>query len=136
MKAVVAFERHTGLSYPAIQNVIERKARDFPNAPIAIEQNAMGITVIQNLNLPAHRIIPFTTSALSKARALEGIQYALERGELKAHPDECAQLFTELRNYQIPDEHVQQDSVMALAIACDCAPQVYAQGRVMAVFEF
>jgi hypothetical protein len=136
MKIVVAFERHTGLSYPAIQNVIEQKARDFPNAPIAIEQNAMGITVIQNLNLPAHRIIPFTTSALSKARALEGIQYALEQGLLKAHPDECAQLFTELRNYQIPDEHVQQDSVMALAIACDCAPQVYAQGRVMAVIQF
>jgi hypothetical protein len=31
---------------------------------------------------------------------------------------------------------VQQDSVMALAIACDCAPQVYAQGRVLAIYEF
>jgi len=54
----------------------------------------------------------------------------------EAHPEECAQLFTELRNYQIPDEHVQQDSVMALALACDCAPQIYAPGRVMAVLEF
>ncbi len=69
-----------------IQNVIERKPRDFPSAPIAIEQNAMGITVIQNLNLPAYRIIPFTTSVLSKARALEGIQYALEQGLLKSPP--------------------------------------------------
>jgi len=132
----VDFQRYTGLSYPEIQGRIDHHALVFPTTTLAIEQNSMGITVIQNLKTPAHRIIPFTTSALSKARALEGIQYALERGELKAHPEECAQLFTELRNYQIPDEQVQQDSVMALAIACDCAPQVYAPGRVMAVLEF
>jgi hypothetical protein len=136
MLFAVSYERHTGFSYPEIQRAIERKAYEFPNAPLAIEANSMGITVIQNLNLPPHRIIPFTTTALSKARAIEGVASALENQTLRAHPEECAQLIRELRDYQVPDEYVVQDSVMALAIAIDCAPQVFTLGRVGRILNF
>jgi hypothetical protein len=136
MLAVVNFERYTGLSYPEIQARIDNHASTFPRAMLAIEQNSMGITVIQNLKTPSHRIIPFTTSALSKATAIEALASALEGATLFAHEDDCPQLFRELRGYQVPDEYVQQDCVMALAIAIKCAPKMLTQGRVLGVFNF
>jgi hypothetical protein len=96
----------------------------------------MGITVIQNLKTPAHRIIPFTTSALSKASAIEGLSSALENQTLKAHPDDCEPLIRELRDYQVPDEHVVQDCVMATAIAIACAPQIFTLARMRPIIEF
>jgi hypothetical protein len=136
MLFVVDFQRYTGLSYPEIQGRIDHHALVFPTTTLAIEQNSMGITVIQNLKTPAHRIIPFTTSALSKASAIEGLSSALENQTLKAHPDDCEPLIRELRDYQVPDEHVVQDCVMATAIAIACAPQIFTLARMRPIVEF
>jgi hypothetical protein len=135
LKLVVKFQRVTGYSYPAIQNLIEQCALDFPRAPLVIEANSMGATVIGNLNCPAWQIVPFHTTQVSKARVIEGLSYHLEQQLLKAHPDDCPALFSELRGYTVPDAYVQQDAVMATAIAIDQAPVVYNPGRVMAVVQ-
>jgi Terminase RNaseH-like domain len=125
---VVKFERYTGLTYPEIQARIEQRSRDFPRAPIVIEANSMGATVIGNLKSPAWQIVPFTTTQVSKARIIEGLSSALENQLLKAHPDDCPALFSELRAYAVPDTYVVQDAVMATAIAIDQAAIVYSQG--------
>jgi hypothetical protein len=135
MMLVVKFERVVGYSYPQIQRMIERRAADFPRAPVVIEANSMGATVIGNLQCPAWQIVPFHTTQVSKARVIEGLSYHLEQQLLKAHPEDCETLFSELRSYTVPDAYVQQDAVMATAIAIDQAPVVYNQGTVMAVVQ-
>ncbi len=132
---VVNFERYTGLTYPEIQNRIDAHARMFPTTTLAIESNSMGITVIQNLKTATYRIIPFATTALSKAQAIEGLSSALENATLFAHEPDCAQLFRELRDYQIPDTWVQQDCVMSIAIAIACLPKLLLQGRLLTPFQ-
>jgi Terminase RNaseH-like domain len=134
VKHIVKFERAVGFSYPQIQRLIEDRARDFPRSVIVIEANSMGATVIGNLKIPAWQVVPFHTTATSKARLIEGIAWHLEQRMLYAHTDDCPELYSELRNYTIPDDYVSQDCVMAVGIALDQVPVVYNQGRVMGVF--
>ena len=40
-----------------------------------------------------------------------------------------------MRGYQLPDDNVEQDSVIALAIALEHAPHAHRGGRILAVIE-
>lgn len=130
---VANLERYVGLSYPLIQAHIMEAHRKF-NGPTVIESNAMGLAVIQNLNLPEHEVIPFNTNQTSKARIIEGLAARIANNELQYDPHLCEQLDTELRGYVFPDDNIVQDCCMALMIACDQAHQTYSkQGRILGV---
>ena len=96
-----------------------------------IEDNAAGQAVRENLKLPEHQVIGFTTSPSSKARIIQQLNVALQNWVIKWDPNECPQLDAEMRGYQLPDDNVEQDSVMALAIALEHAPQAHRGARVI-----
>jgi hypothetical protein len=59
----------------------------------------------------------------------------LENGCLKI-PAECEQMYRELRGYQLPDTHIVQDSIMALAIGIEYAGKAQSLiGRIMSVLH-
>jgi hypothetical protein len=133
---VAGYWRFVGLSYPAIQNAIETIAASYPGAPVVVEANSIGQAVIDNLET-ANRVIPFHTGETSKARAIEKLASALQSQHLQFPKNDLTQLYAELVGYVRPDDHVVQDSVMALALAIDQAPEAYSAknrpGRVMSV---
>jgi Terminase RNaseH-like domain/Homeodomain-like domain len=133
---VAGYWRYVGLTYPTIQSHIMRVAHEYPGAPVVIEANAMGQAVIENISIP-NRVIPFFTSATSKARAIEQLARKLQHWELQFDARELTQLHNELAGYTLPDDYVVQDSVMSLAIAIDQAPEAYSAknqpGRLMSV---
>jgi hypothetical protein len=133
---VAHYERHIGLSYPDIGHRIEDVCRVYYPAPCVIESNSMGAAVIGHLQV-ANRVIPFATTQVSKARAIQALVSQMQRWELQYDRLDLPQLDAELRGYQLPDENVVQDSVMALAIGVDSAPEAYSAknrpGRVMSV---
>lgn len=97
-----------------------------------IENNSIGAAVADNLSIPEHRLRRFTTSQASKERIIEALRLRLQLQVIKFQPS-LKQLASELRDYQLPDTNVVQDSVMALAIALEHAPEAQAfksSGRV------
>ena len=135
---VAGYWRYVGLSYPAIQSHISRIAALYPYAPVVIEANSMGITVIENLSI-ANRIIPFHTGEASKARAIEKLAQKLQSCELQFPKEDLTQLYAELVSYARPDDYLVQDSVMSLALAIDQAAEAFSPknrpGRVMTVMQ-
>jgi hypothetical protein len=112
---VVHYVRLRENPYPFIQAEIEATHRAYPG-PTVIEKNAAGEAVIENLNIPEYEVEGWTTSNTSKARIISKLDVALQNQLIKWDPNACSQLDAEVRGYQIPDDHVVQDSVMALAI--------------------
>ena len=131
---VVAYRRLRGVSYPEIQREIEAMHKAYPGIT-AIEKNAAGGAVLENLNLPEHELAGFTTTKSSKARIIQQLKLQMQGWLLKWDPEACSQLDAEMRGYQLPDDNVVQDSVMALAIALELAPQAHL-GRVLPVIYF
>jgi hypothetical protein len=131
---VVAYRRLRGVSYPEIQREIEALHRAYHGITV-IEDNAAGEAVRENLDLPQHEVVGFRTTASSKARIIEQLQIAVQSGVIKWDAAECPQLDAEMRGYQRPDDDVVQDSVIALAIALEHAPQVHT-GRVLDIIYF
>jgi hypothetical protein len=133
---VAHYVRRVGLSYPQIGVELTRVCTDYFPAQVVIESNAMGQAVIDHLEVK-NRVIPFATTATSKARAIEALASALQHLSIQYDGRALTQLDSELRGYQVPDENVVQDSVMSLAIAIDSAPEAYSAknrpGRVMSV---
>jgi hypothetical protein len=133
---VAHYVRRTGLTYPQIGTELTRVCMDFYPAPVVIEANSMGQSVIDHLEVK-NRVIPFTTSATSKARIIQGLASALQHMQLQYDRRALPQLHNELLGYQVPDDYIVQDSVMALAIGIDGAPEAYSAknrpGRVMSV---
>lgn len=131
---VVEYVRLREISYPEIQARIVAMDKDYPGPALGVEANAAGEAVLENLDLPEERIksAKFTTSKASKARILNELKIRLQEQTLKWDPDACTQLDTEMRGYQEPDDSVIQDSVMALAIAEEYAPNAHAGGRLAA----
>ena len=66
---------------------------------------------------------------------IANLQVVLQNELLKWDPNQCPQLNAEMSGYLIPDDNVIQDSVVALAIAEECASKAFIQGRVMGVIE-
>lgn len=112
---VVAFERHLRRSYPDQASSIEARHQAYPGETW-VESNGVGDPLIQFLTVPAK---PFVTTALSKRNAIDALKLLLQRGELISPliPEWRA----ELTLYQRNDEQLQQDTVMAAAIAAAMA---------------
>jgi len=130
---VVAHKRLRGVRYPEIQHAIETLHHAYPGITV-IEDNAAGEAVRENLNLPEHQVIGFRTTPSSKARIIQQLKIAVEGWCIKWDADACPQLDAEMRGYQLPDDNVIQDSVIALAIALEHAPTAHL-GRVLGVFQ-
>lgn len=131
---VVGYTRLRNVRYPDIQREIEKTHRTWLG-PTAIEKNSAGEAVLENLNIPEHELRGFSTSKSSKARIIAQLEVALQNQLLKWDPTACEQLDSEMRGYQIPDDGVVQDSVIALAIAEEFAPEAHYQGRVVGVIS-
>jgi len=100
-----------------------------------IEDNAAGQAVRENLNLPEHQVLGFTTNRSSKARIIEQLKIAVQNWTIKWDPEAVPQLNAEMRGYQLPEANVEEDSVVALAIALEHAPHAYQGGRVLGVIR-
>jgi hypothetical protein len=97
--------------------------------------NAAGEDVRENLDLPEHQVIGFTTNASSRARIIQKLRIAIQRWLIQWDSDLHPQLDAEMRGYQLPDDNVVQDSVIALAIALEHAPHAYQGGRILGVIQ-
>jgi len=119
--------------YPQIQRAIQDLHRAFAASSFTvIEDNAIGAAVADNLTIPEHQLRRFTTSKMSKERIIEALRAQLQLQLIKFHPS-LKQVESELRDYQLPDTNVVQDSVMALAIALEYAAEAQgfpARGRI------
>jgi hypothetical protein len=119
--------------YPQIQRAIQDLHRAFAASSFTvIEDNAIGAAVADNLAISAHQLRRFTTSKTSKERIIEALRAQLQFQLIKFHPS-LKQLESELRDYQLPDTNVVQDSVMSLAIALEHAIEArgfQARGRI------
>ena len=119
--------------YPQIQRAISDLHRAFAASSFTvIEDNAIGAAVADNLDIPQHQLRRFTTSQTSKERIIEALRSQLQLQLVKFHPS-LKQLESELRDYQLPDTNVVQDSVIALAITLDHAAEAQAfqaRGRI------
>ena len=122
---VACYVRLTG-DYPQIQKAIEDLHTAFARSSFTvIEVNAIGAAVADNLAIPVHQLRRFTTSRASKERIIEALRRHLQLQLLTFSPT-LTQLASELRDYQLPDTNCVQDSVMALAIALEYAPEAQA----------
>ena len=116
-----------------IQHEIEAMHHAWPGLTV-IEDNAAGQAVRENLNLPEHKVIGFTTTASSKARIIQQLRIAVQHWHITWHPEVCPQLDAEMRGYQLPDDNVVQDSVIALAIALEHAAHAHQGGRILGIY--
>lgn len=138
---VVDYVRLRGKPYPYIQRMIERHWEQYgggSRSTLLVEKNGPGEAVIENLELP-ERIIEaakFSTGVASKARIINGLTVAIEHHELEYSKEQWPQLDAELRGYQIPDDDVTQDSVMALAIAVDGSRSRSGRGKVRRIIKW
>lgn len=108
---VVAYERHLRLDYPAQASAIEARHRAYPGRTV-VESNGVGDPLIQFLTV---RVEEFQTTALSKRNALDALKLLLQRRELIS--PRIVEWERELTVYQDADAQLQQDTVMASAIA-------------------
>jgi hypothetical protein len=115
---VVEYVRLRGVPYPSLQGTIERLHKRYPGTTF-IEQNGPGEAVYENVNIPEGEKQLFKTTQQSKWRIIEGLQLALESRSIRWDPVAWPQLDSEIRTYQVPDQGIVQDSVMALAIGVD-----------------
>lgn len=122
---IVAFERHEGWGYPAIQKAIEKRHRAYIGGTTGVESNGPGDPVIANLDIQAEEL--FLTER-SKHQAITALQLAIEHGRLKFDIPELA---AELKRYRRADKKLVQDCVMAAAGACYLADNVpvYTSGQ-------
>jgi hypothetical protein len=132
---VVEQRRFQGIPYAPLGLEIERLARDYPRAPVAIEMSGIGAAVRGNLSLPDQRIVEFWTTVRSKARIIGNVAVALQNQELKYDQRQCPNLRTELLGYMSDDEFCVTDCVMSLAIALDQAGSIPPLARVMCVLQ-
>jgi len=132
---VVEYKRLRGVPYPELQRVIEQMHDEYPGV-LAIEANAAGEAVAENLEIPEREVTLFKTTKPSKARIIDKLQFLVEKHQLAYSDKHYPQLDVELRGYQIPDDNIVQDSVMALAIACEYTDAGARKGRIGKIFSF
>lgn len=134
---VVYYLRLRENTYPQIQLNIEAVDKLFAG-PNGVEKNSAGEAVIENLSWSEEKAdeAKFTTTKASKARIIMQVKLGLQNQMLKWNADELPQLDAEVRGYQLPDDNVIQDSVMALAIAEEFASKAYTTGTMGTVVRF
>jgi hypothetical protein len=140
-RQVVDYVRLRGRPYPYIQKRIEKHWAEYgggSRSTLRVEKNGPGEAVLENLDLPERLIeqAKFNTGMASKARIISGLTVAIEHHEIEYNAEQWPQLDAELRGYQIPDDDVTQDSVMALAIADDGSRGPSGRGRIRRIVKW
>jgi hypothetical protein len=107
---VVAFERFERMPYPAQQAAIAERHNAYPGRTV-VESNGPGDPVVENLPV---KVEAFQTGTRSKVNAIQALRALLERRAIRA---DIPHLTGELLAYEWDDKALQQDCVMALAIA-------------------
>lgn len=107
---VVAFERFERMPYPAQQAAIAARHNAYPGRTV-VESNGPGDPVVENLPV---KVEAFQTGTRSKVNAIQALRALLERRAIRA---DIPHLTGELLAYEWDDKALQQDCVMALAIA-------------------
>jgi len=125
-KSLVALDRSNRVDYSLQCERLKALSERWQPQQIIAEQNSIGQPVIEQLTRDGLRIHPFTTTNLSKAKAIEALALAFERGEIRILNDPV--LVSELVAYQaepLPSGILRycapagqhDDTVMALAMA-------------------
>ncbi len=123
---VLALDRFRGLEYSLQMTRLKALYEKYRPDTVVAESNNMGQPVIEALQRDGLRVRPFVTSNASKARAIEALALAFERGRIRIPNDpvllgelqafESTQLPSGLSRYAAP-EGLHDDAVMALALA-------------------
>jgi len=108
---VVAFQRHLGMPYPRIQNLIDAHGEWYKGDTV-IDSTGAGDPVLENLTCRADG---FVFSHKSKQQALDALSLLLEQRRIKF--PYIRELEEELLGYEDNDQGIVQDCVMALAMA-------------------
>jgi phage terminase large subunit-like protein len=125
-KDMVYMDRFNRVDYPVLEDRLESVYRRWNLTSMIIESNSIGQVVIDHLAHRNMRIIPFTTTSATKQSIVQGLQSALEHGNISILNDPV--LIGELLsfeskktpsgNYQYSaPEGMHDDCVMSLAIA-------------------
>src|SRR5690348_8160825 len=123
---MVALDRSNRVDYSLQCERLKALSERWQPQQIIAEQNSVGQPVIEQLTRDGLRIHPFTTTQTSKAKAIEALALAFERGDIRILNDPV--LVSELVAYQaepLPSGLLRygapagqhDDTVMALAIA-------------------
>ncbi len=125
-KSLVALDRSHRVDYSLQCERLKALSERWQPQQIIAEQNSIGQPVIEQLTRDGLCIHPFTTTNLSKAKAIEALALAFERSEIRILNDpvlvselvayEAQRLPSGLRRYSAP-EGQHDDTVMALAMA-------------------
>jgi hypothetical protein len=124
--SVVALDRSNRVDYTIQCERLKALSERFQPEQIIAEQNSIGQPIIEQLAREGLRIQPFTTTNTSKAKAIEALALAFERGDIRIPNDPA--LVSELVAYQaerLPSGLLRygapsgqhDDTVMALAMA-------------------
>ena len=125
-RALVRLERFNRVDYALQTGRLKSLASLFRPRRIVAERNGMGEPLIEQLLREGLPMLPFTTTAASKARAIEALALAFEQKAISIPPDpallaeleafEMQRLPSGLMRYAAP-EGMHDDCVMALAMA-------------------
>jgi hypothetical protein len=131
-REVVALDRFNRIDYVIQKGRLQALYERFRPDAIYVEQNSMGVPLVedlQRLNLPVH---PFLTTNASKLLVIDALALAFEREELRVLDDpdlvnellafQAERLPSGTLRYSAP-EGVHDDCVMALALAWHGAAQ-------------
>ena len=124
--SVVAMDRSNRVDYSLQSERLKALAEEWQPVEIIAEQNSMGQPIIEQLSRDGMPIRAFYTSNASKAKAIEDLVLAFERGQIQILNDPV--LVSELIAYQaerLPSGQLRygapsgqhDDTVMALALA-------------------
>jgi hypothetical protein len=97
-KSCVHLDRFNQISYLTQARRLKSLYDKFKPLTIIAEKNAMGEPIIEQLVADGLPVEPFTTTAPSKKRIIEGLQLALEKNDIKILNDEI--LIEELEAYE------------------------------------
>jgi phage FluMu gp28-like protein len=125
-KRQVYLDRMLDTDYALQRSRLAALAERFNNAHIIAEANSMGRPNIEALENMGLSVTPFTTTNSTKARAIQTLELAFERGDIELLDDEnqimeltafqAEKLPSGLTRYSSP-AGLHDDTVMALAIA-------------------
>lgn len=131
-KELVKLDRFNQIDYAVQVGRLKALADRFPPSVIIAEQNAMGEPLIEQLHRDGLPVRGFVTTNASKAQAVEALQLAFERSEIKILPDpvsiaelqafELDRLPSGMPRYQAP-EGMHDDTVISLMLAWHAVDQ-------------
>lgn len=136
LRAAVYVDRFNQIDYTMQVGRLKALYEQFRPMAIVAERNSIGEPLIEQLQRMGLPVYPFTTTAASKALAIDALALAFERGDIRIIPDPA--LIAELQAYEatrLPSgmlrygapEGMHDDCVMSLAL---CLQAVELRGPV------